>query len=274
MFNNILKNPTIGGAGGIATQAFKQAQSFVSSSAARLANAGLNPGGSTIPKPNNPSASATFAGEDRRAKLGLSPKSGNIFYRDNENYLLEPLRATNGIVWPYTPTINVAYTAAYSPQNLPHTNYAHYSYTHSSVEQITVTGQFTANTPQEAAYVLAVMTFLKSCTKMFYGRDQLRGTPPPVLRFSAYGKNMFNSIPVVVSNYNQDLEGAVDYIEAPVMNVEGDDDWNEVSLIPTLMNITCTLMPIVTRNATTKFSLEEYSRGTLIGSKDGPGGFI
>ena len=85
---------------------------------------------------------------------------------------------------------------------------------------------------------------------------------------------MFNSIPVVVSNYNQDLEGAVDYIEAPVMNVEGDDDWNEVSLIPTLMNITCTLMPIVTRNATTKFSLEEYSRGTLIGSKDGPGGFI
>ena len=133
-------------------------------------------------------------------------------------------------------------------------------------------GQFTANTPSEAAYMLAVINFFRAASKMFYGQDQLRGTPPPVLRFSAYGPNMFNSVPVVISTFSQDFEGGVDYIEASSIQYAGDDEFVDQTLVPTLMTINVTLLPIVTRTRTTQFSLERYARGELIGDKTGVGG--
>jgi hypothetical protein len=69
------------------------------------------------------------------------------------------------------------------------------AYQYSSIENISLTAQFTANIRAEAEYIVAMMHFFRSSTKMFYGSDQLAGTPPPVLFLDGYGPWTFNSIP-------------------------------------------------------------------------------
>lgn len=265
---DITKTPIIGG---VVKDIQRTVNNVLDSSNQRLRNVGLNPGGATTAARDSV-AQARFKTEDRRARLSLSPGSGNILYRDPSSGLLNPLLATDGVVWPYTPTINTAYTASYATNNLAHTNYTQVAYNYSSIDNITVVGQFTANTPSEAAYMLAVINFFRAASKMFYGQDQLRGTPPPVLRFSAYGPNMFNSVPVVISTFSQDFEGGVDYIEASSIQYAGDEEFVDQTLVPTLMTINVTLLPVVTRRRTTEFSLQRYARGELIGDKNGVGG--
>jgi len=265
----------VAGAGGVYVEgadgpAPDELTSVGNASDARLDASGLNPGAANT-TPNATLAVASFAAaNDIRCRLQLSPGSGSILYRDNSNFIQRPLKMTDGVVWPYTPTINVSYSAAYTAQTLAHTNYAQQSYNMSTIDQITVTGIFTANTPAEARYMLAMISFLRSATKMFFGEDSNRGTPPPVMRFSAHGDNMFNSVPVVVANHVQDLEGTVDYIDAPTIGSSG--KYSGTTRVPSLMTVYVTLMPVISRTAQTRFSLEKYARGDLIGKPKGIGG--
>jgi hypothetical protein len=248
----------------------KAAKGFLGSQANRLLNSALNPGGANSIIDNQGAATAKFGSEnDTRARLALSPGSGQILYRDPNNSLLSPLTMTDGVVWPYTPSINVSYSASYSGNQTVHNNYQSQSYGLSSVDQITCVGVFTANTPAEAEYVLSVLHFLRSATKSFFGQDTNRGTPPPVLRFSAHGPYMFNSVPVVISNTSQDFEQAIDYINAKVGRGDG---INSSTRVPTSMTINVTLLPVVSRSAQTRFSLASYARGELIGTARGNGG--
>ena len=237
---------------------------------ARLDASGLKKGGANIDYNTTLAVASFAAANDIRCRLQLSPGSGSILYRDNSNFIQRPLKMTDGVVWPYTPTINVGYSAAYTAQTLAHTNYAQQSYNMSTIDQITVTGIFTANTPEEAQYMLAMITFLRSATKMFFGQDTNRGTPPPVLRFSAHGDHMFNSVPVVVANHVQDFEGTVDYIDAPSAGSSG--KYSGTTRVPTQMTVYVTLMPVISRTAQTRFSLAKYARGDLIGKPRGVGG--
>lgn len=253
-----------------AVNAGRTISSFLDSASARLASVGLNVGGSSI-APTGSAAQARFASEDRRARLSLSPGSPNILYKDPRNALLRPLLATNGLVWPYTPAITTQYSANYVGTSLPHTNYMQQAYNNSNVDVFSVIGQMTANTPEEASYILAVINFLRASVKMFYGQDQERGTPPPVMRFSAYGPYLFNSVPVVITNFSQEFSQDVDYIEASTYS-KISQQIGDSTLVPTSMMVNVTLTPIVTRNQTRSFSLEKYARGELIGNKNGIGG--
>lgn len=249
----------------------KTARGYLGSQANRLINSQLNPGGANSVLPNGGVATARFGSDyDTRARLALSPGAGNILYKDPSNELLRPLTTTDGVVWPYTPSINVGYSAAYTGNQVIHNNYASQSYGQSMVEQITCSGQFTANTPAEAEYLLSVLHFLKSATKSFFGQDTNRGTPPPVLRFSAHGPYMFNSVPVVISNTTQDFEQTVDYINAKVAS--GDNGVDSTTRVPSLITINVTLLPVISRQRQTEFGLEKYARGELIGEASGKGG--
>ncbi len=246
----------------------KGARSFIGSQAERLLANHLLPGGANSSRGQ---ANVQFNAEnDIRARLSLSPGSGALFYKDGSNALMAPLAQTDGVVWPYTPNINVSYSASYAGQNPSHTNFTQQSYGMSSVDQISVVGQFTANNPEEAKYLLATLQFLKSATKSFYGQDQNRGTPPPVLRFSAHGQNMFKSVPVVITNTVQDFENSVDYIEASVNS--GSGQLSDITRVPTLMTINVTLQPVVSRAAQQRFSLERYAKGHLVGHSRDIGG--
>ena len=217
-------------------------------------------------KNNSPSNVQAPYAPDRRAKLSLSPQSGPILYNDN-GLILEPLRNTGGIIFPYNPTINATHTAEYDVQSLAHTNYQQYSYNRSSADQLQVVGEFTAETQEEGRYLLACIHFLKSATKMFYGLDDNRGTPPPVLRFSAYGEQMYNSLPVVVTTSTFDFPNNVDYIAVELPG-------GGITDVPTQMQLNMSLTVIHSRTRTLEFSLKDYAQGRLIGDPNGKGGFM
>jgi hypothetical protein len=49
---------------------------------------------------------------------------------------------------------------------------------------------------------------------MFYGQDDLRGAPPPLVYLSGYGDFQFNEHPCLVSSFSYSLPSDVDYIRA------------------------------------------------------------
>jgi hypothetical protein len=150
---------------------------------------------------------------DWRVRIRLAPQS-TYLYNAPQPGILQPLTVTDGVIFPYTPTISTAYKANYAPYDLTHSNYKGYFYQSSNVDPITVTGTFTAQDTAEANYLLAVITFFKSATKMFYGQDAERGAPPPLVYFTGLGEYQFNEHPCLIQNFTYTLPAEVDYIRA------------------------------------------------------------
>ena len=154
---------------------------------------------------------------DWRVRLSLAPNADYLYNAANAG-ILAPLAATGGVIFPYTPTIDTSYQAKYDQYNLTHSNYRGYFYQNSSVENITVKGTFTAQDTKEAEYLLAVIHFFKSVTKMFYGQGSNVGAPPPLVYLSGFGQFQFNKHPCVVSTFSYTLPNDVDYIRATGFN--------------------------------------------------------
>jgi hypothetical protein len=148
---------------------------------------------------------------DWRVRLSLAPYS-DYLYNATEAGILRPLTATNGVIFPYTPNISTTYSADYEKYNLIHSNYRGLFYKSSSVGDVQIRGTFTAQDTKEAAYLLAVIHFFRSVTKMFYGQDAERGTPPPLVYLSGYGDQQFSNHACVVGSFNYSLPNEVDYI--------------------------------------------------------------
>ena len=256
----------------------------------RMANAGLSKGAEQQEKQ---STTARFADSDWRVRLSL-PDNG-LLYHDETNTVLHPLVGTNGLIFPYTPQILLQHTSNYTGVNPTHSNYTQHFYSNSSIDAISIQCDFTAQNQREATYVLAAITFLRSVTKMFWGKDDIAGTPPPVLRLNGYGDYIFNNIPVVVSNFTVDLNGQVDYMNTNVTTkgaggtrqVEKFDEdgasWFEEenipstltsTRVPTKTSINVTLYPLYSRQRMAEFGLKDFSAGRLIESGKKTGGFI
>lgn len=161
-------------------------------------------------------------GSDWRFRLQLA-KTSTYFYNAEPPGILEPLAATNGVIFPYTPAINTSYKANYEQYDLVHSNYRGVYYKNSRVDDLNIRGTFTAQDTREADYLLAVIHFFRSVTKMFYGKDEERGTPPPLVFLSGLGPNQFFDHPCVVSNFQYNLPDNVDYIRATSVNNYGTD---------------------------------------------------
>jgi hypothetical protein len=155
---------------------------------------------------------------DWRVKLRLAPLS-TYLYNAASPGILQPLKDTDGVVFPYTPQISTAYTAKYTPYDLTHSNYRGYFYQGSAVEEISIECPFTAQDTKEAEYLLAVIHFFRSATKMFYGQDAERGTPPPLVYLQGLGEYQFNLHPCVITSFNYNLPADVDYIRARSPNI-------------------------------------------------------
>jgi hypothetical protein len=158
----------------------------------------------------SPSASSGFSG----AQFGNTGAGPGI---------LAPLAGTNGVVFPYTPQVQMSYRAKYNAYELVHSNYRGAFYQNSSVDDISIRGTFTAQDTKEAAYMLAVIHFFRSVTKMFYGQDAQRGAPPPLVYLSGLGDYQFNNHPAVVTSFDYSLPADVDYIRANYPNNFGTD---------------------------------------------------
>ena len=150
---------------------------------------------------------------DWRVRLRLAPMA-KYLYNAASPGVLQPLKTSDGVIFPYTPSIDTVYKAEYDAYTLTHSNYKGYFYKSSYVDAISLKCTFTAQSTGEANYLLAVITFFKSVTKMFYGQDAERGAPPPLTYLSGLGEYQFNEHPCLVQSFNYNLPADVDYIRA------------------------------------------------------------
>jgi hypothetical protein len=238
---------------------------------------------------------------DWRVKLSLAPNSSYL-YNASTPGILAPLKATGGVVFPYTPSIQVGYSATYSPTELVHNNFKMQNYMSSSVDNISLTGEFTAQDTGEANYVLAVIHFFKSVTKMFYGQDSdpKPGTPPPMCFLTGLGSYQFDKEPLVITNFTYSLPTDVDYIRATSTSDDGPPagssnsgqaqpgrmgstsigpggtapqvQWSSVTsntkitYVPTKIQIQVQAVPAISRGKiSNNFSLRDYASGKLTG---------
>lgn len=197
-------------------------------------------------QPQNNGAMASPA-----AEVVLGPKS------DPSN-ILSPLFETNGLMFPYTPSVEYSHLTTYDPLGFTHSNYTQHSYNKSEISDIVVSGTFTSETDAEARYTIACIHFLRTVTKMYFGNPiQKAGMPPPVLLFNYLG-SMFNNVPVVVSSFAPSFGKEVDIVSVGIGDL--------VFSVPVSISITVTLKvqynPYAIKN---DFNLDTFRTGKLLG---------
>ena len=247
---------------------------------------------------------------DWRVRLALAPGSKYLYNAPGDPGILYPLRTqggTDGVIFPYTPAISVNYAASYEQTNLVHSNYKIFQYSGSGVDSVSLSCTFTAQDEYEANYLLAVIHFFRSMTKMFYGQDEnpKNGTPPPLCYMFGMGGYQFAAHPLAIQGFTYNLPDDVDYIKTtsaspagspqPSNNTISDNRLagtgvgkgglgpdptfsnssanKAVTWVPSRIQLAITCVPIMSRNSiSNRFSLRDYAAGTLLDGTRVPGG--
>ena len=263
------------------------------------AGSGVSTTPAEVSEPTSAEGSAP-GGNDWRVRLSLGPRSEYLYKNPAGAGILAPLIDTDGVIFPYTPTVNVTYAASYDSTSPVHSNFKINQYTASSVDTVTIGCTFTAQDTKEANYLLACIHFFRSMTKMFYGQDESpkNGTPPPLAFLYGMGAFQFEGHPLAITNFTYNLPADVDYIKA----TNSSDDTtaapnlvggqltpgggapppnfqtaisDEITYVPTKITMSIQCIPIISRNQiSSKFSLSEYAQGKLNQGSKRPGGGI
>jgi hypothetical protein len=230
--------------------------------------------------------------EDWRVRVSLPPDS-KLFYKagDTNAGIMKPLIDTQGAIFPYTPQIAVTHEAQYDSTQLTHSNYTNYFYKASQVQAITISGDFTVQNIKDGEYLLAVIYFFRSISKMFFGKSQNAGNPPAIVYLNGYGSHYFPNIPCILTQFTHTLPPETDYVAIPVTysefresSIRNDDEGNPIpsttvgttkgstTRLPTTSTISITLQPIYSRSRLhNDYDLNSIARGDLLANK---GGFI
>lgn len=243
--------------------------------AASVAGLGTNPLATSVANSVPTSVASVVAGVGN--SLGTLPASGDWRVRlaaldtssPNSPYgpgsasdLCYPLRQTNGMLFPYTPTIQLGQEVDYRSFQLIHSNMDYETYARTPSPTITITGKFTCQNQSEAAYSLACVHFLRASSKMWFGEAavaaNMAGYPPPILQLSGYGQYMFNALNVVLKSHSFSYDEGMDTV--PVL-LGG----TTVARLPALFSISVSL--IVQQTAykmRTQFDLVAFRQGSLM----------
>jgi hypothetical protein len=209
----------------VGSQVAGQALGDATGSAGRLAVAGLIPGGSLGFKIGGAKVNINLNGgaPDWRLRVSLAEKA-DYFYKAQspaDRGIMSPLFGSatqNGVIFPYTPQVQVTHTASYSQQKFTHSNHPGYYYENSEVGAISITGDFTVQNNIEGQYLLAAITFFRACTKMWFGASKSRqGFPPPMVFLNGYGSNYLPNVPCVVTSFSHTMPNDCDYIDVPTV---------------------------------------------------------
>ncbi len=201
------------------------------------------------------------------AKGKLVTKSGSAFteiFGDAD--IVKPLREFNGIIMPYNPLLNIQYDANYSTQQPLHSNFQYPFYQNSAFAAFSASFVLTSNTQKEARYTLACHHFLRTCTKMVqsgstdFSTADKTGSPPPVLKFSAYGDQMYKDVPVVITSYNFTMEN-----DKIMINVIDEGGQKTDVYVPVEWTMIIQLQPAYNpKENRKKFNTADYASGKLI----------
>ena len=281
-----------------ATSMISSAGSALNGSMTRLMSSGLMPGGlSTLPASGINQSSINFGStsgsKDWRVKVSVATGSG-VLYDMPSAGVMDPIKKTNGVIFPYSPSLTIQHQARYNTQPLTHSNYNNYFYEGSEVQAIQINADFTVQNSAEAAYFLGTIYFFRAATKMFYGDSgKYQGAPPPIVYLDGYGTHYLPHVPCVITSFSHTMPPDVDYIElaksspasAPPSTGSGASgfpinssigsplvtpDSNAASSsqtntrIPTFSQITLSFQPVYSRTAQRAFNLEAFARGELV----------
>jgi hypothetical protein len=168
------------------------------------------------------SAIASFGGDanenDWRVRLSIASWSS---FRNSP--VLKPLKDAGGLIFPYTPKINISSGASYGAIPTTHTNYTFQAFKNSEPGEIQITAPMYVEDPEQGLYWIAMVHYLRSLTKMFAGTDPKAGNPPPIVMLNGYGNYVFKNVPVIVKKMSVDLDKECDYIGCNVVGSAAGD---------------------------------------------------
>ena len=205
------------------------------------------------------------------------------------NQVYDSILANNELLAPLTPAVVIQHSANYNPLAQTHSNYPFQAYQNSQVDSYNIIGEFPVQNSDDAKHWVATVNFLRTITKMYFGKDNqpLKGNPPPIMHMSGFGDHVFNKIPVVVNTFNVELRPGIDYISTkqsntpyrqlsgPLLGIEQSViEGESQSWAPTLSNISVLVTPVYSRDSIKNFSLSEFARGELNGKGENQVGFI
>jgi hypothetical protein len=275
-FSNLTQQAQSFGFGGLQST-LNSAQNAVSDGAAAAQGALSDGSGSGFGLPSSqPSSGQIMSGQtpadgDTAQRAVLSALSPDDVYGangPNAGGIMAPLAQTNGMIFPYTPSIQFSQSVSYQETQLVHSNYDFASYTRTPTCTLSVTGKFTVQNQNEGAYALAAIHFLRTVSKSYFGEIDAKagtaGLPPPVLLFSAYGTYIFNRLRCVLKSHSWSYDEAMDTVPIIVNN--------NIVRLPAVFSITTELMVVQTpQRVRTQFSFEAFATGSLM---EGDGGWI
>jgi hypothetical protein len=265
----------------------KKIAGFFSNTLSRLMGAGISTDSRIV------QARAKWSGrndkKDWRVRLQVPEGPLTQFFDFENNPLMAPLKASNGIFWPLTPAVVIQHSANYNAMDQVHSNYPHQAYQNSQVDSMNIIGEFPVQNSDDAKHWVATVNFLRTATKMFFGNEDglngLKGNPPPIMHLYGYGDHMFNRVPVVINTFNVELRPGIDYISTKqnpdgystprtrermgLPELEDSQTW-----APTLSNISVLVTPIYSRDSIKNFSMKKFVNGELNGKGSNEVGFI
>lgn len=193
-------------------------------------------------------------------------KENSIYgYPDKFNNILTILHATQGIVFPYTPTITESQTAEYAQSQLVSSNQDYYAYKTTGSTKINITGELVVETQYDAEYMLAVRHFMTVLSKSHFGKKDTAkaGLPPPIMNLSGYGKYMYDHLPVILAGYNFTFDNDLDMIDVV-------DGQGYVTKVPKKLTLVLDLTVQNTpRRLREEFNLDEFRTGELMRKSKG-----
>lgn len=167
------------------------------------------------------------------------------------NYLttvLGSLGNLQGIIFPYTPSINYEMSAQYGDLKPLHSNFPINFYQRSTVSDISITGKFTVESQEDSKIYIATQRLLIALTRMKFGLDSDAGAPPPVCRLDAYGDTFLKNVPVAITSFRIEYTDEVDYYLNKELNTS----------VPTRSTINVVCKPMYSRNELQNFSVNNY----------------
>ena len=143
----------------------------------------------------------------------LTLKSGQTIY----GFLNGCLSKSCGLIFPYTPQIQMTHNVNYDRTDITHSNLSISHYKNTPPPSISIEATFTADTRENALHMLSAIWFLRAVTKCDFGEQAnvddncVAGMPPPILYLNGYNQIMDN-IPVIIRSFNYSLPKDKDYV--------------------------------------------------------------
>jgi hypothetical protein len=165
---------------------------------------------------------------------------------------MRPLAATNGVLFPYRPSLTIG-TRNYWGTTDPKQSLYGFPVPDKHEIAVTITdAQMSAQSVEEADYIYASIQFFRSAMKPAFGSETSvpRGTPAPTIEMSAIGPQMIQNVGIVLKDFDLQLMNDVDYVPT-----------SSGATVPSIVVFTLSGMISMSASKMRSFNLDEFVAG-------------